>query len=266
MHRGSFIVKAMIRHSPPQISNFKSPISTPWPYLDIPLMDYQEALEMQRALVEARVSGAMEHDLVLFLEHPPVFTLGRRGGREHLLVDDSTLAAKGIGVFHVERGGYITYHGPGQLVVYPIVDLWKIGLSVVGFVDALEEVMIRTAGDWGVEARRSPLNRGIWVGNRKLGSVGLSIRHGVSFHGLALNVNTKMEPFSWINPCGLKGVEMLSMEQVSGKRITTGEVRRAARRHMSEIFSVELEPLRTSRLPETVARHVPGSPAAGDSP
>jgi lipoyl(octanoyl) transferase len=204
-------------------------------------MDYREALDLQRALVDAKTSQILDRDLVLFLEHPPVFTLGRRGGREHLLVDDATLGMRGIEVFHAERGGDITYHGPGQLVVYPVVDLGRRQLKVVEFVGTLEEVMIRVAADWGIVAVRNTKNRGVWIGNRKMGSIGIAIRHGVSFHGIALNVNTSMDPFSWINPCGLTGVEMTSMQQALGREIVMEEVRSATKLHIQEIFGVELE-------------------------
>jgi len=204
-------------------------------------MDYKEALDLQRSLVEAKTSEIMDRDLVLFLEHPPVFTLGRRGGREHLLVDDAILGMRGIEVFHAERGGDITYHGPGQLVVYPVVDLGRKQLKVVEFVGALEEVMIRVATDWGIKAGRNPKNRGVWIGNKKIGSIGIAIRHGVSFHGIALNVNTAMDPFSWINPCGLRGVDMTSMQQVLGREVVIEEVGSATKLHIRKIFGVELE-------------------------
>ena len=231
----------MLGHRPLPISNFKFQISDQWLCVDIPLMDYKEALDLQRSLVDAKTSEIMGRDLVLFLEHPPVFTLGRRGGRDHLLVDDATLGMRGIEVLHAERGGDITYHGPGQLVVYPVVDLRKRQLEIVEFVGTLEEVMIRVAADWGIKAGRNPKNRGVWINNKKIGSIGIAIRHGVSFHGIALNVNTFMDPFSWINPCGLTGVEMTSMKQALGREIVMEEVRSAAKLHIREIFGVELE-------------------------
>jgi len=216
-------------------------VSNQWLCVDIPLMDYKEALDLQRSLVDAKTSEIMGRDLILFLEHPPVFTLGRRGGREHLLVDDATLGMRGIEVFHAERGGDITYHGPGQLVVYPVVDINKRGFKVLEFVETLEEVMIRVTADWGIVTGRNPKNRGVWIGNRKIGSIGIAIRHGVSFHGIALNVNTSMDPFSWINPCGLRGVEMTSMQHALGREIVMEEVRSATKLHIREIFGVELE-------------------------
>lgn len=228
-------------NSPPQVSSFKFQVSNQWLCVDIPLMDYGEALDLQRSLVDAKISEIIDRDLILFLEHPSVFTLGRRGGREHLLVDDATLGMRGIEVFHAERGGDITYHGPGQLVVYPVVDLKRRQIKVVEFVGTLEEVMIRVAADWGIVAGRNPKNRGVWIGNKKIGSIGIAIRHGVSFHGIALNVNTSMDPFSWINPCGLRGVEMTSMQQVLGRKIVMEEVRSATKLHIREIFGVDLE-------------------------
>ena len=204
-------------------------------------MDYHEALKLQHALVDAKIAATLSRDVLMLLEHPPVFTLGRRGSHEHLLVAKAFLESRGIQVIHVERGGDITYHGPGQIVGYPIMDLRAGRLGVVEFVGALEEVMIRTVADWGIRAVRNPTNRGIWVGMSKIGSLGISVRRGVSFHGFALNVNTWLEPFSWIHPCGLEGVRVTSMRQVLGKEIPIKEIRRAVGLHIQEIFGVELE-------------------------
>jgi len=204
-------------------------------------MDYLEALELQRSLVDAKTAEIVNQDMLLLLEHPPVFTLGRRGNREHLLVAEAFLGSRGIQVCHVERGGDITYHGPGQLVGYPIVDLRAGRWKVVAFVEALEEVMLRTVADWDIIAERNSMNRGVWIGNSKLGSVGIAVRRGISYHGLALNVNTSLEPFAWIHPCGLEGVQATSMEQVLGREIAMEDVRRAAGLHIQEIFGVELE-------------------------
>jgi lipoate-protein ligase B len=204
-------------------------------------MDYNEALELQRALVDAKITTMLARDVVLLLEHPPVFTLGRRGSHEHLLVADAFLESRGIQVIHVERGGDVTYHGPGQLVGYPIVDLRKARWRVVDFVEALEEVMIRTVADWGIRAGRNPMNRGVWVGMSKIGSLGIAVRRGVSFHGFALNVNTSLEPFSWIHPCGLEGVRVTSMKQQCGREIPLEDVQGAVRLHIRQIVGVEME-------------------------
>jgi lipoate-protein ligase B len=212
-----------------------------WLYVDIPLMDYREAWQLQLALVDARGRGVGLPDVLIVLEHPPVFTLGRRGARENVTVAEPFLQEQGIPVIPVERGGDVTFHGPGQLVVYPIVDLRVNGWKVVDFVGALEEVMIRIAGEWGIQAGRNALNRGVWVGMEKLGSVGIAVRRGVSFHGFALNVNTDLEAFGWIRPCGLHGIRATSMERILGERTPMSRVRVAARRHCHEVFGVNLE-------------------------
>lgn len=187
---------------------------------NIGLKNYLEAYTMQTRLVEMRQAGAVDRDLFLVTEHPSVYTLGRRGGREFLMVPEKFLAEKGIEVVPIERGGVITYHGPGQLVIYPILHLKQSRLSVADYVYRLEEVMVRLAACADVAAVRDERNNGVWVGNKKLGSVGIAIRRSVSFHGLALNVNPDMEPFGWINPCGLTGVQMTSLAVESGKDVT----------------------------------------------
>jgi len=220
-----------------------------WIHLDLGLIDYSKAWDLQLQLVSARRDGNLETEAFVFLEHPPVFTLGRRGSLENQKVCTSFLESKGIPIIQVERGGDITYHGPGQLVVYPIVDLRALGLRVVEFVEALEEVMIRTLMDWDIKAQRNPLNRGVWVGESKIGSIGIAVRRSVSFHGLALNVNTGLEPFSWVNPCGLKGVRMTSMKEILDKKIAMEHVRRAIASHIQEIFGVQLKQKTLNDIP-----------------
>jgi len=203
-------------------------------------LEYRRALALQRLMVEARHLKLVERDVLLILEHPAVFTLGRRGGRENLAVPESFLADRGIAVVHVERGGDITYHGPGQIVGYPIIDLRGTPLSVTDYVSALEEIMIRTAADFGVVAGRDPRNRGVWVGNRKLGSIGISIRRGISFHGFAFNVNLDLEPFSWINPCGLKGVGMTSLVKERGVPVAMAAARTVIIGHIRNVLKLNL--------------------------
>ena len=211
-----------------------------WIFADLGTLDYQQAWQLQADLVAARQDGRIDVNMILTLEHPPVFTLGRRGGLEYLLVSEDCLARSGIPVVQVERGGFITYHGPGQLVLYPIIDLEAERFKVVDLVAALEEIMIRTAADWGVTAERNPANRGVWVGPKKLGSIGIAVRRGISFHGMALNVNLDLTPFSWIQPCGLNGVAMTSMHQESPRRIPMQEVRRTLRSHVASVFGAGL--------------------------
>jgi len=209
-----------------------------WHCLELPVVDYAEAWDLQQRLVEARMSGVLDRDIILVLEHLPVFTLGRRGGKEYLTVSERFLERKGIPLFHIERGGYITFHGPGQLVVYPILDLSQAGLGVADYVTRLEDVMVRLCADWGVTAGRNPKSRGVWVGNKKLGSVGIAIRRGVSFHGFALNVSVSLEPFTWVHPCGLKDVHVTSIKKERGESISMNRVRRSVRSHMESVFGV----------------------------
>jgi lipoyl(octanoyl) transferase len=220
---------AVIRH----------PSSVLWRAVDLGTVPYPDALSLQHKLVEAVSCGGCQ-GVVLMLEHPPVFTLGQRGGMENLRVPPVFLEQSGISVIQAERGGNITFHGPGQLVVYPVIDLKSAGLSVAGYVEALEEVMIRTAADWNISAGRNPAGRGVWTGNAKLGSIGIRIRRSAAFHGLALNVSLSLTPFDWINPCGLEGICMTSMVQEAGRDISMTEVRSAVVRHMKAVFGADI--------------------------
>jgi len=179
--------------------------------IDLGIVDYPEAFNLQKRIVSGKVDGDVNRDFILILEHPAVFTLGKRGGRENLRVSSDFLESRQIRVIQTQRGGNITYHGLGQVILYPIIKLEKAGFGVSDFVHCLEEVMIRTCSDVGVKAQRNDRNHGIWVDNQKIGSIGLSIKRKVSFHGLALNVNLDLEPFSWIHPCGMQGVAMTSI-------------------------------------------------------
>jgi lipoate-protein ligase B len=211
-----------------------------WLCIDIPAMGYGEAWNLQGRLVAARKDKTIDTDVILFLEHPPVFTLGNRGGLNNLTVSERFLEKAGIPVIQVERGGDITFHGPGQLVVYPIIDLRRARLTVVDYIENLEQVMIKAAADWGINAVRHPMNRGVWVGNNKLGSVGIAIRRGIAFHGMALNVNLSLRPFGWINPCGLQDTRMTSMEQELSRKVLMNQVRQSVKYHVKAVFGVDL--------------------------
>jgi lipoate-protein ligase B len=150
------------------------------------------------------------------------------------------LEKAGIPVVQVERGGNITFHGPGQLVMYPIIDLQVAKLGVVDYVEKLEEVMIRAAADWGIKADRNPINRGVWVGNNKLGSIGIAIRRGICFHGMAFNVNISLKPFGWINPCGLDNMGITSMEQEISHKVSMNQVRENIKLHLKSVFGIGL--------------------------
>jgi len=208
-----------------------------WLREDLGVVPYGQALALQYRLAD-EVRAGERPDTVLFLEHTPVFTLGKRGGRENLTVTDNFLAAREVTVFETERGGNITYHGPGQLVVYPIINLKRAGVGVADYVDRLEEVMLRTAADWGVQAGRNPKNRGVWIGDDKLGSIGIAIKRGIALHGLALNVVTDLAPFKWINPCGLTDVGIISLSAAGAAGITIARARDVLAGHMAAVFNI----------------------------
>jgi len=177
------------------------------------LMAYGDALDLQKRLVEQRRAGTTT-DVLLLVEHPSVLTLGVRGdgGRSHILASDEELAARQIGVFETGRGGDITYHGPGQIVGYPIVDLNPDRRDVHKYVRDIEEVLIRVAADYGITAGRVPGLTGVWVGDEKLAAIGVRIQRWVTSHGFALNHTTDLSHFNLIVPCGIsdKGVTSLS--------------------------------------------------------
>ncbi len=176
------------------------------------LIPYRVAYDHQIQLVKKLHDGDQENDVCLIMEHRPVFTLGRNGSLDNITVSETFIQAQGVELIRIERGGEVTYHGPGQIVCYPIINLRRNKLSVVDFVHTLEQIMLAVTKRFGIKANRDPRNHGIWIGDRKLGSVGIAVRHGISYHGLALNVNIDLEPFSWVNPCGLTDISMSSMK------------------------------------------------------
>jgi lipoyl(octanoyl) transferase len=233
-----------------QIANPKSQGSPREPCfaVNLGMIEYNEAWKLQSDLVSAKANRSLDRDIILFLEHPAVFTLGRRGGREYLQVGESFLEQAGIPIVQAERGGYITFHGPGQLVVYPIIDLEARRLGVAKFVAALEEIMLLTVRSWGLKAQRSTKNAGIWMGIRKMGSIGIALRKGISFHGLALNVNVDLTPFSWVQPCGLEGVSMTSIQQELGEEIPMDAVLTAVKENFKSVLELDLNDISHSDL------------------
>jgi len=216
-------------------------------FCDLGLQAYP-AVHALQVLLAARRQGILTTDLFLCVEHPPVFTLGRRGNREHLGVSEAFLRERDIAVVPIERGGDITYHGPGQLVLYPIINLRQARLGVSNYVYLLEELMLRIAADFGVQAGRDARNHGVWVGNNKLGSIGIAIRHGIAFHGLALNVDVDLEPFAWINPCGLRDVGMTSLVREGAAGWTMDHIKTRLRHHLADLFNLHLSIVEKEKL------------------
>jgi len=208
----------MLPRTPPQ--NKKLWVS------DLGRQDYQATQALQRSLVGAcyakRIPGCL-----LLLEHHPVITQGRHGNLDNLLISKYDLQARGIPYIKTERGGDVTFHGPGQVVGYPIFKVAGKGIKVKSLVGLLEQVLLKTLSRFGIQGRTDPVNPGIWVGKEKVASIGLAIRKGVSFHGFALNVNMELTPFSWIHPCGLKQTTVTSMHCITGKSFSVSEVKDA---------------------------------------
>ena len=204
------------------------------------LVPYADALKLQRELVEERCAGRVG-DLLLLVEHPHVITLGVRGdgGRSHILAPPRTLQARGIEVHETGRGGDITYHGPGQLVGYPIVDLKPDRCDVHRYVRDLEEVLIRTAADYGVSARRVTGLTGVWTGpdsQDKLAAIGVRISRWVTSHGFALNANTNLDYFSLIVPCGVTGRGVTSLSRLIGHPVDLRDVEARLIDHFLDVF------------------------------
>jgi lipoate-protein ligase B len=203
--------------------------------IDLGLVTYEKAWDLQHQLWSRRVEEELP-DLLLLLEHPHVITLGRRGNRSHLLASPEVLEEMRIPLFHVERGGDVTYHGPGQMVVYPILDLREYGYRLIRYISQLEEIILHVLKDFGIEGKRDPLNRGIWVDEEKIASVGVAIKRWVSFHGFSLNYETDLKYFELINPCGLEGKKMTTMERVLGIKILREQLVERIIFHFKEIF------------------------------
>lgn len=208
--------------------------------LQLGLVEYGEGIRLQQELVAQRKSGAIP-DTLLLLEHPHVYTLGRNAQRENLLVTEDRLAALGAQLFETDRGGDITYHGPGQLVGYPIFDLTQHRRDIAWFMRSLEEVFLGVARDFGVEAARIKGCPGVWVGNDKLVAMGVHISRWVTSHGFAFNVNTDLRYFESIVPCGIRDKGVTSLERLLGKPVEMDRVTERVINHFEEVFGLTMQ-------------------------
>jgi lipoate-protein ligase B len=204
------------------------------------LIDYGEAYHRQRQLIRQRLDGETE-DTLLLLEHPPTITIGKSGRLENVLVSKEQLAKEDISLFFTDRGGDVTYHGPGQLVAYPIVDLRNRGRDIHRYVNELEEVIIRTLADFSIAAHRDGNHAGVWVKNAEIAAIGLSVKRWITMHGIALNVNSNLEHFGLINPCGFTDRTATSISKLLSKNIAMVEVISRFVAHFSEVFGVPVE-------------------------
>jgi lipoate-protein ligase B len=208
--------------------------------LDLGLHPYESALDLQHKIVAARRDGRIGDTLIL-LQHPPVITLGRHGDESNIIASRAWLTEHGLEVHRVERGGDVTYHGPGQLVGYPIMDLTQHRQDVGWYMHSLEETIIRTLDDFGIRAVRSPGNIGVWLDDRrKIAAFGARIENWITYHGFALNVSTDMSHFRLIVPCGLADREVTSMEQILGHRVAMDEVCESLIRNFTGVFAMRL--------------------------
>lgn len=201
---------------------------------DLDEMDYIHTWELQKKLVAKKAKDRLTPDYLLFVEHPHVFTTGRKGNLENLLSRGK------IPVYQVERGGDVTYHGPGQLVYYPIMDIMRREITVRDFVRALEEVTIVALGKLGIQAKRIDGYTGVWVGEKKIASIGVAVDHWVTFHGVALNVNTQLDYFFRIKPCGLRPDVMTSIEVIKGAKQEMQPVKKEVSAAFESVFRTKL--------------------------
>lgn len=201
---------------------------------------YRDAWELQRQWVELRRAGEIP-DRLLLLEHPPVITLGRNARREHLLSSPDALAAEGIEVVETNRGGDVTFHGPGQLVGYPILDLSPIRKDVVWYVRTLEEAIIRTLYDLGLAAGRRAGMTGVWVGESKVAAIGIHISRWITSHGFALNVETDLSSFRHIVPCGISSYPVTSLQKLLGAPVDRASLEDQLAIHLGALLGLEME-------------------------
>jgi lipoyl(octanoyl) transferase len=211
--------------------------------IDLGLIGYAEAYALQKRIVAARKAEAIE-DVLLLCEHPHVITQGRNGKREHLLVTENVLRQKGVEFYETSRGGDITYHGPGQIVGYPILNLGAIRRDVVWYVRTLEEAMIRATAEFGITAERVAGKTGIWVraGNteEKLAAIGVHISRWVTSHGFAYNVSTDLRNFDLIVPCGIADRKATSLEKLLARNVEQTEVAPRIAKHLGELLGLEI--------------------------
>jgi len=212
------------------------------------LVPYGRALEMQREIARQRIAGTLEQDVLLLLEHPPVITMGRSAKEQNVLASAALLEARGVERFEVERGGDVTFHGPGQLVGYPIIDLKRHKRDLHWYLRQVEEALIVALGALGIPAERSAGYTGVWTKGRKIASIGVHARDWVTWHGFALNVSTDLSYFDLMVPCGIQAVTMTSIERELGAAITIAQVSDLVESAFASVFSLESRTVHTSQV------------------
>lgn len=217
-------------------------------------IDYAEALKIQEKLFDLRLQNRVE-DVLLILEHPPVLTLGRRGCASNILASKETLEESGVSVYEVSRGGDVTYHGLGQIVGYPILDLNNYGKDIKDFVGKVEEVFIRLLGvEYGISAWRDEKKyTGVWVENEKITAIGIAVKHWITMHGFAFNVNTQLEHFNWIVPCGITDKGVTSLQKLVGRELDFKLLCAKVAEYFCEVFELEMKVVTREELLEQLS-------------
>ncbi len=204
-------------------------------------VDYGRALDFQKQCFDQRKYNLIE-DVLLLVEHPPTYTIGRRGNGENLLISPNELEKLGIGLYWIRRGGDVTYHGPGQIVGYPILDLKMFKRDINLYLRQLEDVLLLTLNDFGIVGSRKVGFTGVWVNEEKIGSIGVSLNNWITMHGFALNVNTDLSYFDKIVPCGIKGKSVTSIERLLSKTLELAVVEDSIILNFCKVFNVEAVP------------------------
>ena len=221
------------------------------------VVGYEEGLRLQHERVAARKAGAVT-DTLLLLEHPPVYTLGRNANRENILFSPERLRRLGAKVFETDRGGDVTFHGPGQLVGYPILDLTRHKRDLAWYMHSLEEVFIRVAREFGIQAGRIAGARGVWVGNDKLVAMGVHVSRWITSHGFAFNINTDLQFFDWIVPCGLRDKGVTSLRKLLDRPVSMDVAIEHVIRHFGTVFGMEMKrPEQQATRPDQQTSPVP---------
>lgn len=204
--------------------------------LDLGRKDYKEVWDKQKELHQKRVNGEIPDTLIL-VEHNPVVTVGKSGKTENIKIPIPLLKEKGIDFYHIERGGDVTFHGPGQLVGYPIFNIKQGLVGIKPFIEMIEDAIIGVLADFDIKAEKKKGLIGVWTKSGKICSIGIAVKRWVSFHGFALNINTDLRYFDLINPCGFKSIKMTSMQEITGKKISMVDVKESTIRNFKSIFA-----------------------------